>query len=192
MANIMELRVAAFINEDWIHSHTDPYYHYFFEGNNRDFTYWTENDNKLIKQVQHIVINWNTSLINVYKAVGPTRMKTLDWRTGTETIQSFPLTSDQNITYNNTVLTPTSASLYIRGSSNNPAIPGSPPIDWEYNISVDRNSGQVTFIGQHDGYPNHEIYKRIDGETPVELYRFYKKTLGHLFDPMDINVNFTK
>lgn len=103
------------------------------------------------------------------------------------------MTSDENITYKNTVLTPTTASLYIKGSAGNSALPElSPAIDWEYNISVDRKTGRVSFNGRHDGFPNHEIYKRIDKGTPVELYRFYKKTLGHLVDPMDAEVNFSK
>jgi len=193
MANIVELRVAAFIPEEWLLVTADPYNNYYGEGNNRDFTYWTENQNKLFKMAQHIVINWNTSTIDVYKAVGPTRTKIENRATGKEYIKEYPLTSDKDITYKNTVLTPTTASLYIKGSAGNSALPElSPAIDWEYNISVDRKTGRVSFNGRHDGFPNHEIYKRIDKGTPVELYRFYKKTPGHLVDPMDVEVNFSK
>ncbi|HSL93939.1 MAG TPA: DUF3238 domain-containing protein [Bacillota bacterium] len=46
----------------------------------------------------------------------------------------------------------------------NPLTPeGTPPIDYEYHLIFDLLSGSITFGGEHDWYPWHELYIEVDG-----------------------------
>ncbi|MCP1311353.1 DUF3238 domain-containing protein [Paenibacillus tyrfis] len=190
MANIVEVRVAAFIDDAWIHFTTNQSFHIYFEGNNRDFTYWTENQPHLFKMAQHAVVNFSNKTVNVYNAVGPTRQKTLNYITGDVTYQEGQThTNDMN--YNWSFNSDgTEARIWLRGSSENPRVNLAPTIDWDYNVTVKQN-GEVTIQGYHDGYPNHEIYKRVDQGTPVEIYRFRKQTLLSLYAPMEHSITKT-
>lgn len=48
-------------------------------------------------------------------------------------------------------------------------------------------------VGRHDGFPAHEIYKRIDNATAIRIYNHDPRLTGEtplsLFDPMEHEVN---
>jgi hypothetical protein len=191
MANIVEVRVAAFINEDWIYFSSGQIADEYFEGNNRGFTYYTENQPQLIKMAQHAVVNFGSKTVNVYNAVGPTRKKTVHRTTGAVTYTNGQTdTSRMNSSWSFTS-DGTQANIWLRGASANPQVNLSPDIDWDYNVTI-KNNGEVTVQGYHDGYPNHEIYKRIDSGAPVGILNFNKETLASLFPPMEHSVLITK
>ncbi|KRF39832.1 DUF3238 domain-containing protein [Paenibacillus sp. Soil787] len=190
MANIVEVRVAAFIDNDWIFFSSNSSFHYYFEGNNRGFTYYTENQPSLFKMAQHAVVNFSSKTVQVYNAVGPTRQKSVNFVTGETTYQAGQTDTSKmnsNWSFNSAG---TEASIWMRGASSNPQVNLSPDIDWDYNIKVKQN-GEVSVQGYHDGYPNHEIYKRVDSGTPIEIYRFNKQTVLSLAAPMEHSMNIT-
>lgn len=72
------------------------------------------------------------------------------------------------------------------GSAGNPLVDGAPAIDYDMKFEVDKN-GLVCTSGRHDGFPNYEIYKQVDGNYPVPLltYDHGSKDAFSLFPPMD-------
>ncbi|MCM3130661.1 MULTISPECIES: DUF3238 domain-containing protein [unclassified Paenibacillus] len=56
MANIVEVRLAAFIPQAWIDYMRTSEVVVQFNGNNRGFTYYTENQPELSKMTQHVVV----------------------------------------------------------------------------------------------------------------------------------------
>lgn len=190
MANIVEVRVTAFINDDWILFSATPTANIYFEGNNRGFTYWTENQANLFKMAQHAVVDFQNKSIKVFNAVGPTRQMTVYNATGQITYNEGQ-TDTSKMDYSTSFDTYGNAKIWLKGSSENPRVNLAPTIDWDYYVTV-TPTGQVTITGKHDGYPNHEIYKRVNSGTPVEMYRFNKQTIASLYDPMEHSVSVVK
>lgn len=190
MANIVEVRVACFIDDPWILFGTDAVSgrQTWFEGNSRGFTYFTENQLSLFKMAQHVVVNFGSQTVNVYNQVGPTRKKVTE-SNGTVVSLTAGSTNTNSMQYT-TSINSSEANIWLRGASANPQVNLSPDIDWDYNVKV-KSNGEVTVQGHHDGYPNHEIYKRIDGGSPVTILNFNKQTLASLFPPMEHSINKT-
>ena len=69
------------------------------------------------------------------------------------------------------------ADFRLRASVNIPTFNPSPAIDWEYNVRVHRN-GTVSVTGKHDKYPAHEIWKKVDYSTPVDLHKYDPRDHG--------------
>jgi len=188
MANLVEVRVTAFIPDQWIYFSSNDYGQTHFEGNNRTFTYFTENQSKLYKMAQHVVVNFTNQTVKVFNDVGPTRERFTSIL-GKETFKEGQ-TDTKKMSYTTTINS-NQATIYLRGAASNPNVNLAPDIDWEYNITVTKN-GQVTVVGAHDGYPNHEMYKRVDQGTPVSIFQFNKQTLASLVAPMEHSVNISK
>lgn len=192
MANIVEVRTTAFIDNDWLYFGTgaNGITSYYYEGNNRSFTYYTLNDNSKFKMCHHVVVDFSAGTVKVFKDVGPTRMKETLTATGEAIGYTDGQASDEKMSHSYTI-NANEATIYLRGASANPLVKLSPDIDWEYNVKV-KKDGTVTVTGYHDGFPCHEIWKRVDNGTPVALHKFNKQTVASLYPPMEINVNVTK
>ncbi|MFD1957535.1 DUF3238 domain-containing protein [Paenibacillus thailandensis] len=192
MANIVEVRFAAFIPQAWIEFMRTTEVIIQYNGNNREFTYYTENQPEKSKMVQHIVCDFSQKAIKHYKSTGPTIERTIDIDTGEVLREFYDHAGTEGLTISDTSISSTQASFKIRASVANPLNTDAPAIDWEYTVTV-TSSGKVTVVGQHDGYPAHEIYKRVDSGTPVLIYKHDPRTTGEtvasLFPPMEHSVN---
>ncbi|MCG7408570.1 DUF3238 domain-containing protein [Paenibacillus sp. ACRRX] len=176
MANIVVLRVAAFIPQDWILFWSTSAVDVYYNGNNREFTYYTENQPSLSKMVQHIVVDFKNKVITPYKSVGPTTEKTVS-KKGEATRYAHKQAGDEGLTFSQKSISSSSASFSIRASTGNPLFTDAPNIDWKYDVTV-KSDGTVTVVGEHDGYPAHEIYKRVDNGTPVKIYTHDPRKTG--------------
>ncbi|WP_312855541.1 DUF3238 domain-containing protein [Litoribacterium kuwaitense] len=183
---MVELR-AAFIPQGWIVYFRTSEVIIYYNGNNREFTYYTENQPEKSKMVQHIICNFENQTLRHFRSTGPTIERTVDRDTGEvlQEIEDHAPTS--GLTIADERINSNSASFYLRGHAGNPLNTDAPAIDWEYTVDVN-SSGIVTLDGRHDGYPAHEIYKRLDNGAPVELYRHDPRVSGEgpesLFPPM--------
>ncbi|WP_054955285.1 DUF3238 domain-containing protein [Paenibacillus dakarensis] len=194
MASIVEVRLAAFIPQAWIDYMRTSEVVVQFNGNNREFTYYTENQPELSKMTQHVVVDFNKKEIKHFKSVGSTIERTVDLETGEVLRQFTGHASSDGLTISNQSISSTSATFKLRASAANPLVSSAPAIDWEYTITV-TNTGKVTVNGTHDGYPAHEIYKRVDYGTPTRIYthdpRVTGETPASLAPPMEHSVNRT-
>lgn len=193
MADSVIVRTTAFIDDAWILYKVSGYPNAEiteFEGNNRSFTYYTENQTKLFKMAQHAVVNFKNNTVNVYSDVGPTR-KRVTTNNGATVTYTEGQTHNNDMTYSYSFNSDkTVATINLRGKSSNPLVGLAPDIDWEYTVTVNKN-GTVKVVGKHDGYPCHEIYKRVDSNAPVTLHTLNKQTILSLGPPMEIDVNVT-
>ncbi|CAI6081965.1 hypothetical protein PAECIP112173_03385 [Paenibacillus sp. JJ-100] len=194
MANTIEVRFAAFIPQAWIEYMRTSKVIIQYNGNNRDFTYNTENQPELSKMVQHIVVDFTNKEIKYFKSTGSTTERTIEISSGKVLRQAYGHAPDTGLTISNKVITSSSASFSLRASAANPLNSDAPPIDWEYSVTV-TSQGKVTVKGRHDGYPAHEIYKRVDKGTPIRMYSHDPRVTGDtplsLFSPMEKEVNKT-
>ncbi|MFD2115129.1 DUF3238 domain-containing protein [Paenibacillus yanchengensis] len=192
MANVVEVRLAAFIPQSWVTMYSTSKVLVQFNGNNREFTYFTVDQPELSKMVQHVAVNFNKKEIKHFKSIGSTIERTVDKVTG-EVLREFTDTaSDAGLVISNQSISNTSASFKLRGSAGNPLLSFADPIDWEYTVTV-TNQGKVTVVGKHDGFPAHEIWKRVDNGTPVNIYKHDPRVTGDtplaLQGNMEISVN---
>ncbi|NKI20381.1 DUF3238 domain-containing protein [Paenibacillus dendritiformis] len=188
MAHLVEIRFAAFIPEAWIEHKRTANAIIQFNGNNRSFTYFTEEQPELSKMAQHIVVDFDNREIKHFGSTGPTIQRTIDINSGEVLQEVFGHASDSGLTISNESISSTSASFSIQGSAANPLNPDASPLDWEYDVTVD-HTGKVTVKGRHDGFPAHEIYKRADKGNPVTIYTHDPRVTGDtplsLFPPME-------
>lgn len=194
MANIVEVRFAAFIPQAWIEFMRTSKVIIQYNGNNREFTYSTENQPELSKMAQHVVVDFGNKEIKHFKSTGSTIERTIDISTGKVLREFSGHAPSTGLTISNQKISSTSASFTLQGSAANPLNTDAPAIDWEYNVTVD-NKGKVTVKGNHDGFPAHEIYKRVDKGTPVTIYTHDPRVTGDtpisLFPPMERSVDKT-
>lgn len=188
MAQLVEIRFAAFIPEAWIEHKRTANAIIQFNGNNRSFTYFTEDQPELSKMAQHIVVDFEKTEIKHFRSTGPTIERTVYLSSGKVLQEVFGHASDSGLTISNKSISNTSASFFIQGSASNPLNADASPLDWEYDVTVDR-TGKVTVKGRHDGFPAHEIYKRVDKGTPFTIYTHDPRVTGDtplsLFPPME-------
>ncbi|MCM3131015.1 DUF3238 domain-containing protein, partial [Paenibacillus sp. MER 78] len=140
------------------------------------------------------LVDFNNKEIKHFKSVGSTTERTVDIETGEVLRQFTGHASSAGLTISNQSISSTSATFKLRASAANPLVSSAPTIDWEYTITV-TNTGKVTVNGAHDGYPAHEIYKRVDYGTPTRIYthdpRVTGETPASLAPPMEHSVNRT-
>lgn len=188
MAHIVEIRFAAFIPEAWIEHKRTASALIQFNGNNRSFTYFTEDQPELSKMAQHIVVDFEKTKIKHFRSTGPTIERTVELSSGNVLREVFGHASDSGLTISNESISRTSASFFIQGSAANPLNADASPLDWEYDVTVD-TTGKVTVKGRHDGFPAHEIYKRVDKGEPVTIYTHDPRVTGDtplsLLPPME-------
>ncbi|TDL57698.1 DUF3238 domain-containing protein [Paenibacillus dendritiformis] len=188
MAHLVEIRFAAFIPEAWIEHKRTENTIIQFNGNNRNFTYFTEDQPGLSKMAQHIVVDFDNREIKHFCSTGPTIQRTIDLNSGKVLQEVFGHASDSGLTISNESISSTSASFFIQGTAANPLNADASPLDWEYDVTVD-HTGKVTVKGCHDGFPAHEIYKRVDKGHPVTIYTHDPRVTGDtplsLFPPME-------
>ncbi|CAH8717406.1 DUF3238 domain-containing protein [Paenibacillus thiaminolyticus] len=188
MAHIVEIRFAAFIPEAWIEHKRTASALIQFNGNNRSFTYFTEDQPELSKMAQHIVVDFEKTKIKHFRSTGPTIERTVELSSGNVLREVFGHASDSGLTISNESISSTSASFFIQGSAANPLNADASPLDWEYDVTVD-TTGKVTVKGRHDGFPAHEIYKRVDKGEPVTIYTHDPRVTGDtplsLLPPME-------
>lgn len=79
----------------------------------------------------------------------------------------------------------------INAAVNNPLMPGSPDIDYNFTMRINRNGG-VLLTGDHDGFPAYELWRKRSGEKTEQIYfydpRKFGKGITSLFPPMDVPV----
>lgn len=194
MANIVELRFAAFIPQAWIEYMRTTAVIIQYNGNNREFTYNTENQPELSKIVQHIVCDFGNKEIKHFKSTGSTTERTIDIKTGEVLRTANDHAGTDGLTMSSASITSTSATFKLKASVANPLNTDAPAIDWEYTVTVG-SDGKVTVNGTHDGFPAYEIYKRINSGTPVTIYQHDPRVTGDtilsLFPPMEKSVSKT-
>ncbi|MDF0725777.1 DUF3238 domain-containing protein [Cytobacillus sp. S13-E01] len=80
-------------------------------------------------------------------------------------------------------------------ASNNPLVAGSPDIDYQFTIRVNR-SGGVLLTGNHDGFPAYELWRKKSGSSAELIWshdpRDTGEGIGSLFPPMEHPVNVSK
>lgn len=80
-------------------------------------------------------------------------------------------------------------------ASNNPLVGGSPNIDYNFTIRVNR-SGGVLITGTHDGFPAYELWRKKSGYSAELIWshdpRDTGETINSLFPPMEHSVNASK
>ncbi|MGG4034927.1 DUF3238 domain-containing protein [Paenibacillus cisolokensis] len=181
MANIVEVRTTAFIPDDWIEFMRTTEVRILYKGNNRGFTYYTENQPDLWKLAQHLVVNFAEGSVKHYPGVGPTVERTVDIDTG-EVIRpdiTGQASSDGiQMNYVAWASDKSYVNIHVKAAVNIPTFNPSPNIDWEYDFWVYRD-GRVRVLGKHDAYPAHEIYKRVDSGTPVTLHQYDPRPAGY-------------
>ena len=59
-----------------------------------------------------------------------------------------------------------SVGINARGSESYPGIPGTPAIDFNFDLTVRDQNGKisVTISGQHDGFPAYEVFAVREGD----------------------------
>jgi len=61
-------------------------------------------------------------------------------------------------------------TVHMEAHSANPLTPpGTPEIDYAYDLSFDLKTGAVIVKGEHDVFPWHELYVTVDGIRPTNL-----------------------
>lgn len=75
------------------------------------------------------------------------------------------------------------------GAASNPLVATAPDIDYRIYVSV-RKNGRVCITGSHDGFPNYEVWARVNYGTPENVYSYDhgSKGLRSLFPPLDQDV----
>lgn len=75
------------------------------------------------------------------------------------------------------------------GAAGNPLVLGAPDIDYQIYVSV-RKNGRVCITGGHDGFPNYEVWARVNYGTPENVYSYShgSNDAGALFPPMDQDI----
>lgn len=80
-------------------------------------------------------------------------------------------------------------NVHIEAHAANPLTPpGTPSIDYQYNLTFDLKTGHIIVEGEHDMFPWHELYVTVDGTRPTDLQVYDvpsgpSKTPGDLFFP---------
>jgi hypothetical protein len=78
-----------------------------------------------------------------------------------------------------------SLSVQMQASSPNPlGPPGTPTIDYQYNLEFNLNRGILYASGYFDWYPWHELYVEVDGIQVVSLNRTPRR--GADASPLDL------
>ncbi len=93
-----------------------------------------------------------------------------------------------NIKYQILKQTPNYLELSIKSSSNNPCFTGSPAIDYNGKIKIDKSIGMITFIGNIDQFPFFEMYAKLDKGNVVNIFNksaLPGKTPGDLWGDAD-------
>lgn len=198
MANTVEVRVTAFIPQDWIEFMRTSAVRILYNGNNRSFSYWTENNPHAFKLASHCVVNFVNKTVTHYKDVGPTIERTVDINTGQVIREDIKgQASKDGVKMTSYLFDPLQGNWADIKLSADVAIPTfnpSPAINWNYTIRVNKN-GTVSVQGTHDGYPAHEIWKRVDSSPyPVSIHQYHPSSSGHtvhtgLFPMASQNVN---
>ncbi|WP_052516616.1 DUF3238 domain-containing protein [Paenibacillus popilliae] len=75
------------------------------------------------------------------------------------------------------------------GAASNPLVALAPDIDYKIYVSV-RKNGRVCVTGSHDGFPNYEVWKRVNYGTPINIYSYNHGTESAwaLGPPMDKDI----
>ncbi|MGG4343666.1 DUF3238 domain-containing protein [Paenibacillus lautus] len=174
MANVVQVRVTAFIPEDWIVFMQTSAVKILYNGNNRTFLWDTLNNPKLWKLCSHVNVNFTNKTINHFPGVGPTIERTVDRQTGEiirPDITGQASTDGVKMTSSSFASNGDYADFKLRAAVNIPTFNPSPDIDWEYSVRVYKD-GRVTVTGKHDKYPAHEVWKKVDDNYPLALHRY--------------------
>ncbi|RXZ79413.1 DUF3238 domain-containing protein [Paenibacillaceae bacterium] len=195
MASIVGVRFAAFIPQPYLEHHVEESSIVIqFNGNDREFTYYTEDEPEKSKMAQHIVCDFSNQVIHHYKSTGPTTETMSDNNTGEVLREAHGHAATDGLLLTDSSISDHQATFKVIGCASNPLREEAPAIDWEYAVTVS-NSGEVRVVGTQDGYPAHEIYKRVDGGTPVTIYQHDPRKTGDtpaaLLPPMEYSVNKT-
>ncbi|MCP1311361.1 DUF3238 domain-containing protein [Paenibacillus tyrfis] len=179
MANIVEVRITAFIPDAWIQFMQTSAVEILYNGNNRGFDYYTENNDHKWKLASHLVVNFNNGSVTHYPGVGPTTERTVDKKTGQILREITDRASSNGIQLNYKTWGPNNeyVDIHVKAAVNIPTFNPSPDIDWEYDIRVYRD-GRVKVLGKHDAYPAHEIWKRVDSGSPVSIHQYDPRWTG--------------
>ena len=180
MANIVTVRTTAFIPEDWIQFMQTTEVEILYNGNNRGFNYFTENNAHLWKLAQHLVVDFPNGSVRHYKGVGPTTERTVDKDTGEVLREVSGQAPDTGIQMNYVAWASDKSyvNIHVKAAVNIPTFNPSPNIDWEYDFWVYKD-GRVRVLGKHDAYPAHEIWKRVDSGTPVSIHQYDPRNTGY-------------
>lgn len=129
MAHVVEVRFAAFIPEAWTEHKRTENTIIQFNGNNRGFTYFTEEQPELSKMAQHIVVDFEKTEIKHFRSTGSTIERTVELSSGKVLQEVFGHASDSGLTISNESISSTSASFFIQGSAANPLNADASPLD---------------------------------------------------------------
>lgn len=197
----LAIRVTVWLPFDWIRFADTPALTtwYIGDGANRGFN--PDSSNYRLAQQLNLTFNDITGRCTdayYYHNTGLSQRKTLEKNlTPPRTIISNMKASTDGLNY--TVISntdkvdeiPGTHKFKLKGSVAEPFQWYAPNIDYEYTITAHSN-GLVQVKGEHDGFPNYEIFKKIDNQPWLKIYGWdgpnEGKTLNNLFAPMDVTV----
>jgi len=192
MPKIVDVKIVTFIPEKWINllgqSVTDADHGVQFNGNNRGFTsVYGEN----FKTYQILSINTSDLSQNYYhEETGQTIKRT--WITSPTNAYAYQY--DQVSTSCLSHTKDASGSDWVRyimhGDCANPLMDGAPAINWEIKLTIHKD-GTVHAYGDHDGYPNFEIYKSYDGGSWTKIYTKSHGSISNLGPGLDVHFDET-
>lgn len=171
MAYDVTVRIKSFIPDAKV---KDPWGDWY-EGDDRSFDYYlggrTRQDFKIDFAAKSIEQN---TRVGETCRVNPGEPKVCD------------TASDSGFDYYDVVWKSDRVEFTAECSIGNPLSTGAPAIDYIINVTVYKN-GKVCVYGNHDGFPNYEVWKKVRGDEPVPVYTYDhgSQGLGSLFPPME-------
>lgn len=173
MAKKVRVRVKTFIPEATIKDPKGDYFH----GDDRGFSYTGSSRTK-----HDVIVNFDTGSITESKSIGKTC--TVDPANNCARAPESDLQLE-NVKWNSAK---DKVTFTMTCSSANPLVSGAPAIDYIFNVTVYKNDLRVCVYGDHDGFPNYEVYKHdyeADRTTAIFTYDHGDQTAWSLFPPME-------
>lgn len=161
----LELRLRS-----WIPDNKVTFLGRTFGGDNRKDAMWSTLAYRLS---QSFVIDTSTPTytVSMNRKINPT---TEYYSDGTSKTFYQDADAIYDVSYRKIYVKETDAlHLLCVASVANPAVKGAPTVDYTFDIKVTR-PGSVRIIGHHDGYPNFEFWRKIEGKAsgPELIYNY--------------------
>ena len=121
------------------------------------------------RTLQQFVIDTSSTYYTVTatKDTGTTHQYVYDYKSG-QTQTTTGKASTSGLTYSKLFMG-NNLILHAVCDSANPLQIGAPAINYDFRIGVNRN-GDVSLVGDHDGFPGYELWKQPDGGTAKLLW----------------------
>ncbi|MFE1631072.1 DUF3238 domain-containing protein [Brevibacillus reuszeri] len=190
MAQLVKVRVATFIPFDKVFAYAmgsgDNTCSVFYGGDNRE-SYGSPAGT--FRTAQEIWVDFNARKITPYKNTG-TSHKLVECSDG-QNQQLTDKVSDSCLEIKWISWGASNVTFRLICACGNPFEPLAPVIDYILDVTVWSN-GAVKIVGDHDGFPAYEMFKKVDNYAWERLYlhdpRETGETIASLAPPMEHHV----